>query len=197
MLRWLALLILATIILAISEAGFSTYVVLGIAFYAAYCATQSRRETRKIAELLESLKADFTSRIDHLEASLLQLREAKKAPTAVPSPTAVKTEVPVLQTAPQIARIPALARPTTKDGRVTDSPAGQSPKTVSEVVQSFAATPSQAPSFAQIGAEAAESAFGKFRDSIKSNLDFEVWLGTNWLSKLGIFILVLGIAFFL
>ena len=164
MLRWLALLIFTIIILAISEAGFSTYVVLGIAFYAAYRATESRRETRKIAELLESLKADFTSRIDHLEASLLQLREAKKASTAVPSPTPVKTEVPAMQTPPQIAEIPALARPTTEDRRVTGSPPGQMPKTVSEVVQSLAATPSQAPRFAQIGAEPTDSAFDKFRD---------------------------------
>src|SRR5205085_6452862 len=118
MLRWLALLIFTIIILAISEAGFSTYVVLGIAFYAAYRATESRRETRKIAELLESLKADFTSRIDHLEASLMQLRAPKNDTTAVPSPTAVKTEVPAVQTPPQIARIPALARPTTEDRRV-------------------------------------------------------------------------------
>jgi uncharacterized membrane protein len=43
---------------------------------------------------------------------------------------------------------------------------------------------------------AQERAFS-FEDRLKSSLDIEEMLGTNWLNKLGIVILVLGVAFFL
>jgi uncharacterized membrane protein len=54
-----------------------------------------------------------------------------------------------------------------------------------------APTPVPAPSFATKGIDLS------IADRLKSSLDIEEMLGTNWLNKLGIVILVLGVAFFL
>jgi uncharacterized membrane protein len=52
-------------------------------------------------------------------------------------------------------------------------------------------TPLPAPSFATKGIDLS------IADRLKSSLDIEEMLGTSWLNKLGIVILVLGVAFFL
>src|SRR5271170_5986747 len=64
-------------------------------------------------------------------------------------------------------------------------------RSLKSISTSYEVAPLRPPSFATV--ESAPS----LGDRFKSALDVEEMLGTNWLNKLGIVILVLGVAFFL
>jgi len=122
---------------------------------------------------------ELTSRVLALELALKELRDRAAPP---PRPTPVAKEVPVVEQRPTPPSA-APAQPAAED-RVSPSPVQQP------------ATPP--PSIAMRGVSyAASQPSPSLSQRFKSSLDLEETLGTDWLNKLGIVILVLGVAFFL
>ncbi len=155
---------------------------------------------------------DLTSRIFTLENAVEALHTQRAKPAAEeakpkPSqrPEQAQASTPVLSSS---AAPPSVepSRDLSPSGRVAydwvthktaapiaahDSPS-EPPSTATPVTPPSApVTPEPEPSFA-----AREISFS-FTDRLKSSLDIEEMLGTNWLNKIGIVILVLGVAFFL
>src|SRR5689334_7154000 len=174
---------------------------IGIAFFILFgpwillWRVNSRRKSDRLED--QSRWADLTARLYALERELKQLR-SESAPAAATAPkkeSAPETSVvkppaaePVWPAAPRpitppIVAPPAVSRP---------SPAPTKPAApVSPIPPAAAKPPVPAPSLSS--SELTPSMFERFR----SSLDIEEMLGTDWLNKLGIVLLVLGIAFFL
>ena len=152
---------------------------------------------------------ELTSRIYALEETV---REFRGPPPAHSSPTtadAVKPETaespaPTFYTPSPSPPMPPLVPPAEPSPPVrlaedwvtkktADPAASGYPSTIEPVSPSAPTpiTPSTAPSFAET------EPMPSLADRFKSSLDVEETLGTNWLNKLGVVILVLGIAFFL
>ena len=144
--------------------------------------TNSRRKREREDD--QKRWADLTSRLNAVERELKQLQESGPVTTepAVPSHPA-----PVSRPTPAPEEVQARVAPSTDIPRaapppvVTKSPGPETPKLERPA----------APAFAE--AAAGPSLFDRF----KSSLDIEEMLGTDWLNKVGIAFIVLGIAFFL
>jgi uncharacterized membrane protein len=164
--------------------------------------------------------SDITARVYTLERTLKEFRSqpasagpaqaahaetvveaapAPIAPAATAPPTPPSTPVKHAPPAP-IPATPAIAEPvptqTVAEAWVTRKTVEvplRAPATTPTAPSQPPAPPPPAPVFAQPTAEPETPLF----DRLKSALDIEEMLGTDWLNKLGIALLVLGIAFFL
>jgi len=163
--------------------------------------TNARRKSERLED--QSRWGDLTARVYGLERELRELRSQGQGSASTAQPAGRTESVAAAQTpvappatepvvpAPSTARVSAEAwikgeaipAPTTPPDPASTA-ASQPPSPVAS-----AATP--APTFA--AAETGPSLFDRF----KSALDVEEMLGTNWLNKLGIVLVVLGIAYFL
>ena len=142
---------------------------------------------------------ELASRVSALERTLHTLRAQLSSPAPEEAtPKTSERPVAVSYTPPSSSpstlsppTAPTAAQPTASV-RVAESWATQ--KAADDRVipsASTRVTPPSQPSFAATQAELS------LADRLKSALDVEEILGTNWLNKLGIVILVLGVAFFL
>ena len=136
----------------------------------------------------QSRLRELTNRVLALELGLKELR-GRAAPPLRPNPVTKEAPVPELPTPPpaapegpaQLAAGPPLS-PNPVQQPTTPPPLISSSGAASIRPPSSRTTSQLPPSLAQ---------------HVKSSLDLEETLGTNWLNKLGIAILVLGVAFFL
>ena len=167
---------------------------------------RSRRK-RERAEDQERLR-ELTSRTYALEQTVLALQAQRSSSTlqeAVPAasessiaalsprvvsphpaPPVIDRTVdpsPSVRVAERWVTEKTIAEPATPSSSATDRSTPVAPESV---------PPPHPPSFTTV-----ESGGPSLADRFKSSLDVEEMLGTNWLNKLGIVILVLGVAFFL
>ena len=130
--------------------------------------------------------SDLTGRIHVLEQKVGDVRvDITVSADAAPRKEIIPEQRAV---APPVVR-PAPAAPSPVFQ--TESPEIETPPALPVIPARPAPPPVPEPSFAAV--ESGPSLF----DRARSALDFEEMLGTNWLNKLGIALLVLGIAFFL
>ena len=158
-----------------------------------------RRKSERLED--QSRWADLTARLYAAERDLKELRNQ----SAIPIPKTEATESEVQAAKPPVAEpvppsVPLRPNVAAQEARPpvgTSPPATVPPKpaapaaTLPSVSAAPQTPPSPAPSFSS--AELGPSLLERFR----SSLDIEEMLGTDWLNKLGIVLLVLGIAFFL
>jgi len=151
--------------------------------------TNSRRKHERREDQLRW--ADLAGRVSQLERDLRHLRENAAAPTPLQQP-APKPQAADAVSAPEPApriQVPPTPAQTTAEAWVTRR---AEPPPAKPSLQSVPTPPPQTPpSFSSPHIE--PSLFDRF----KSSLDIEEMLGTDWLNKLGIILLVLGVAFFL
>jgi uncharacterized membrane protein len=129
---------------------------------------------------LESLISKLTSRVFHLEEDLKQIRKLMEREHAEPHPTPA-AQKPVEQEAPHVAPLPVQPPPLPVLEQVVPPVAAAEP-----------AQPEPAPPPLPAPALAERPAL-----SFSRLLNLEEALGTNWLNKLGIVILVIGVALLL
>jgi uncharacterized membrane protein len=170
----------------------------------------SRRKSDRLED--QSRWADISSRILGLEREIKELRS--RAPTPVqPAPTAKVTEpipAPTPPPAPVVPPTPAHVTepPQAVEAWVTRQPMERPPSVpAAPAVTTPASTPPLRPTASMPAPAppapdpapslAANPIEPPLFDRFKSSFDIEEMLGTNWLNKLGIVLLVLGIAFFL
>lgn len=153
----------------------------------------SRRKSDRLED--QARWADLSTRLYALERELKQLRSESAA--APPTEVRKESAQDAPQAKPPVAEpVPPPVRPKPISSPVVPVPpaVSQPPKPVARptpIPPSAAAPPVPSPSFSS--SELTPSMFKRFR----SSLDIEEVLGTDWLNKLGIVLLVLGIAFFL
>ncbi len=140
----------------------------------------SRRKREREED--QSKWRELTSRTYALEQTVRALQVQRSSPA--PEEAKPKTsESPVATTYASPLRSPTVVSPPSAPPVVEPDPSAPPVSTpVTPLRPPSFATPKSAPSLA---------------DRFKSSLDVEEMLGTNWLNKLGIVILVLGVAFFL
>jgi uncharacterized membrane protein len=140
---------------------------------------------------------ELTSRIHHLEQKAVAQRPTQPAeagsekstrPAITPPPVSVPNAV---EPDPSVVE----ARNWVSERKV--APVTPSPSSAPPVRPTPTVMPTQAPAPVDSATFAAVAAEPSFTDRLTSSLDIEEMLGTNWLNKLGIVILVLGVAFFL
>jgi len=175
---------------------------------------RSRRK-RERAEDQERWR-ELTSRTYALEQTVLVL-QAQRSSSTVQEVTPAASESTIAALSPSVVSLPPA--PPASDRTVEPSPSVRvaekwvTEKTIAESatppsssypspspaaadrstpVAPASAPPPHPPSFTTV-----ESGGPSLADRFKSSLDVEEMLGTNWLNKLGIVILVLGVAFFL
>ncbi len=155
--------------------GLLLFVLIGPWIFVAVVNGRRKRERaedqRRVGELTKRVYALEQAAREHAAPAPPQTpAQAQPVPPLVaPAPVAAAPSAPK-PTAPPLAEVPAIA-----------TPVASAPSTI--------VTPP--PVFAK--SEPATSMVNRF----KGWLDIEETLGTNWLNKLGIVILVLGVAFFL
>jgi uncharacterized membrane protein len=143
---------------------------------------------------------EFASRMSALEFAVKKLQASGATPAVEDTPKTTERPVQTIQTpaphSPVIVSPPPPLGPADSvraaERWVTQRTADAAPLTESPtpdrvVPPAYPSTPSQPP----------QSPRPSLADRFKSALDLEEMLGTNWLNKLGIALLVLGIAFFL
>jgi Predicted membrane protein (DUF2339) len=154
--------------------------------------------------------ADLTGRIHVLEREIRELRggsapAGRTRPTEAPTETQTAPAPPISVPAKPAATTPPTQAHTVAEAWVTRQAAEasfQAPPAVPPTTQPSTATPIL-PSEPQISPPAPQPAFGEtligpsLFDRFRSALDIEEMLGTDWLNKVGIVLIVLGIAFFL
>lgn len=162
----------------------------------------ARRKRERLED--QSLWAEITARVHALERELKELRSAAPAVGVAPRKEAV-VEASSAAAPPQpIPPEPVAPAPTpaqaTAEAWVTRSPVQPPPASAPPAPRVSAPPPPPPP---RISAPPATPTFAATEtgpsifDRFKSALDVEEMLGTDWLNKLGIVLLVLGIAFFL
>jgi len=149
---------------------------------------------------------DLASRISLLERSVQKLQAqgpgmaAEKAAPHIPERPPAVANTPSSSPANIVSPVlpPPVVEPASSVQRaeswVKQKVAG--PATQGDFSADRAVPPAQEPVAPQVSVAASEPAPVP-ADRVKSSLDIEEMLGTNWLNKLGIVILVLGVAFFL
>ena len=149
-----------------------------------------RRQTRERAEQEQRL-ADLTRRVFQLESAIEQSRRTTQPTVSSSEP---KVEVSVEPASTYVAPPPPPIPPSLEEPQPEPISASADlplPETVAALYRAPSSTSGPPPpSFA---VEAGPSWF----DRLKGGLDIEEALGTNWLNKIGIVLLVLGVAYFL
>jgi uncharacterized membrane protein len=132
--------------------------------------------------------AELTRRLYALEEAVSDLRKTR-APPAGPEPIQSKAPAQARTAPPTTAAKPPAPQP------IPPPPPEISPTWAANPAAATSAVPSL---FARPAAsQAASTPPISILDRFKSWLDIEETIGTNWLNKLGIVVLVLGVAFFL
>ncbi len=161
----------------------------------------TRRRMRRERDADATRWAELTRRVYELEQSLQQFRAAPPAPAEQQPPVAQPEPVQAyVEPTPEVAA-PASAvepeRPAELSGTQVPTPTPdftEQPALIAPppppLAPPIAASQQEPPSFAQ------PVASGWF-DSVKGGFNLEEALGANWLNKIGIVILVFGVAFFL
>lgn len=146
-----------------------------------------REENEKALGSLAGRLSSLTNRVYALEQEVKALRELPhEEPVRAKAPEPVKpTAVPV---PPKPAPTEISVPPSQPKVPVTAAPPISAPIPVPEIPPLFQGS--------VIGG-AARAPAASVKDRLKTGLDIEETVGTNWLNKLGIVILVLGVAFFL
>jgi uncharacterized membrane protein len=162
----------------------------------------SRRKRERLED--QARWSDVTARVYTLEHEIQQLRSqgsAGPAPQTDPRKRDIE-EVPSTVSAPPMPPQPAAPVPasppteawvTRKADTAPLASKGTAPRTIVTAPPSPPASGSSSAASSFAEAEIGPSMFDRF----KSALDIEEMLGTDWLNKLGIALLVLGVAFFL
>lgn len=182
------------------------YIIAGIFLFAMVIRSNAARK-RDRAEDSEQLQ-QLLSRISDLEKLVRRLEEQREKPAAtqtaqgsVKQPTLEPQPQPSTRVAP-----PQSVTPDVKNLPVTIPPQGTVGQieneipvpTMSEALTPSAAKPETEPTSPSLQLQLhGWDSQTTFADRVKKSHDLEERLGTNWLNKLGIGILVLGIAFFL
>lgn len=165
---------------------------------------RTRRQLKQAREANTERWAELTARMDGLENSLKKLQAsglrlealARQAEVAVPGPQQ-RVEIPI-----EPASVSPAAQKPEKEQAPVETPSGAESAPERHVVQQFEApaVSSPAPAISQQPAlppsqryETSPTLF----ERLKGGLDLEEAMGTNWLNKIGIVILVFGVAFFL
>ena len=164
----------------------STYAWFLLSAMALWVALGASRESRlRGAGLEAALHAERQERIDQISRLIERVRELEttpRRPTGVdPAPSAPTPGIAPPLTAPAfpvVTKVPRAA------ADVRESPVATLPESPR--------MPDTAPPIPKSSLPAKD-----WTKTFRSFLDFEQILGTNWLSKLGVGVLVLGIAFFL
>ena len=164
----------------------------------------SRRKNDRLED--QSRWAEITSRVYAIERELKELRgqwpapvsqasqqEVSAAPASTP-PLPQPVSPPVAQTPSQTAAEAWVNRKVPETPRAI--PTTTRPSISSVLAPTPPAMPSQPPAPPVPAFASSESGPSLF-DRFKSSLDIEEMMGTDWLNKLGITLLVLGVAFFL
>src|SRR6185369_11579943 len=139
-----------------------------------------RKRLYEQGRLLDARLSDFTRRLYEIESSLRELkRPDKHEPVSVPEPQAVPTK-DARPTPPQPIKIAESQKPIPAPPVTSIPPARENlpPKIPVPVVPSSTSSPTIA-------------------EKIRESGGIEEVLGKNWLNKLGIVLLVIGVAFFL
>lgn len=159
------------------------------------------RQKQERAEYLDQLER-LTSRTFELEAAVRELKRSLQTSTIPTVPerraeVAAATSLPpankVPEPEPTSARVAAETWVSRTSVKPISPPAEPAPTpSIKPAAQASPVEPTRAPTFS-----APFESPGSGAQNLKSALDLEETLGTNWLNKIGISILVLGIAFFL
>jgi uncharacterized membrane protein len=165
----------------------------------------ARRKRERLED--QSRWGDITARVHGLERELRELRsQASASATPTAPPFAAEQEAAAkADTAPVPVKTSPATTPSqaTAEAWVTRGPvetqSASAPSEPSAPASASAAPPPKPPASAPTPAPMFASAgIGpSLFDRFKSALDVEEMLGTDWLNKLGIVLLVLGVAFFL
>jgi uncharacterized membrane protein len=148
---------------------------------------RSHRKRIRQREEDQTRWGELTERIYALERTVQKLKEGP-GPAAVP-------EAPKVESAPIPAAAPPIEAPTPPEPSPAETAAREWVKPTTPVAPATIPT-SQKPAPPPPSFHAPEPTLS-FADRYKSALNVEEALGTNWLNKLGIGLLVLGVAFFL
>jgi uncharacterized membrane protein len=180
--------------------GFALFVLFGP--WILLWRVNSRRKNDRLEDQLRW--ADITGRIHALERELREWRgtgTAQVGPQSQKQEKATTTPAPSPPVQPPVAPLePKTPTEVAAEAWVTRRPA-ETPRVVSPPVAPRIATPPPSPAARSISQPAptiatAETGPSLF-DQFKSSLDIEEMLGTDWLNKVGIVLVVLGVAFFL
>jgi uncharacterized membrane protein len=148
---------------------------------------KARQRLENIEKRLDGLETNLRSRLTEIEAAIGRLQAPPaSAPTAPAATLAAPSPTPTPATVS-----PAPAPPAPAPSQVVARGVVAEPPPVREAAPRSSYPPRLAKTFP--GAAAGLS----LGERLKKLLEIEEMLGTNWLSKLGISVLVLGIAFFL
>ena len=176
------------------------FLVIGLIVWLIVRASSRRRRT-------ERLIADLTSRIFKLENQILRLSRLIDRPEGAQRQTQPQAEEKAVS-----VRVAPVEQPAAKIAPAETESAAPAPPPKQEIVppaavpapaasQTASATPSaqasRPPGLFRPAPEERAAATGLAGERRKAVEDLEETVGTNWLSKLGVVILVLGIAFFL
>ena len=159
----------------------------------------SRRKSERLEDQFRW--AEITGRVHALERELQELRGQGATHTA---PQPAKQEAPLTAPAPVEAppaarSIPQTPSRTAAEAWVTRKTA-EPPSVASPPVGNKVAPPPSPPppdASAPAPSSASTEVGPSLVDKFKSSLDVEEMLGTNWLNKIGVSFVVLGVAFFL
>ena len=163
-----------------------------------------RELTSRIYALEEAVRG-FQAQVSNRSSPTAEYATPKATETPVATPYAPSPLPPVASPPPPPLVVEINAEPAEPSPSVRVAEDWVTQKTTSPATTRYSATtdeamppapPSATPPPSTPRFEAAEP-LPSFTDRLKSSLDVEEMLGTNWLNKLGIVILVLGIAFFL
>ena len=185
-------------------AAFALFILLG-PWILVWRSSRNRRRERLENDLRSS---ELTGRVHALEQAVKELRESSVKPAAQPTPAqpaVAEVWPPAPESAAPASPLPAspaesAAIPPSQvaaEAWVTRRPA--EPRSVSPLLSASVPPPQPPPSFIRPPEPQFQSieSLPSLSERFKSALDIEEVLGTNWLNKLGVTILVLGIAFFL
>jgi hypothetical protein len=190
--RDIAFLVGAAIVLLIFfsvGAGASTYAWFLLSATALWSASRARSEARLRSAALEAaLQAEREERIRNVARLRERIRELEERTSTAPDATE--------PTASRAAR--AVETSADVAGEKLLRPSAPTPVVASqETAAAAAATIAPASTPPVLTTPLTATPQRDWADTIRRFLDLEQMLGTNWLSKLGVGVLVLGIAFFL
>ncbi len=178
--------------------GFALFILFGP--WILLWRVNSRRKSDRLED--QSRWAEITSRIYGLERELKELRASGMAQAIAQAPkqeiaTPVAVPIAAAQAQPAVPSPSPSPSQTAAEAWVTRKTA-EVPKVVSPSgAPKFPTPPSPPPPQQPSSTFAATETGPSLLDKFKSSLDVEEMLGTDWLNKLGIILLVLGVAFFL
>lgn len=147
------------------------------------------KRARRIRQTAEQLQ-DLTQRVYSLEEALQKLTSAPK-PVSTPEPAPAQSKPAQPVPAPVPAHVPTPPPPMP----VPKPEVPLVPADMRHEASTAAPGPSQATAPPMFAAE--EPSGPSLSERLKSALDLEEVLGTNWLNKIGMVLLVLGVAFLL